>query len=125
MIYGFVYDEETNSPLPGANVYLSDAAGNLSYGIGTTSTNSGGFSLSPGTGKYITFSFVGFQRKTIPVSELKYTTTIYLKPQVVGLGEFVVRPKTNHTKNNWQKPVLAIAGIAIVLTIVLILFNIK
>jgi hypothetical protein len=64
-LHGTVTDEN-NHPLPGANVYYSDASGNILQGLGRSTNAAGEYSgLTVPAGNYITASFVGYQRKTV------------------------------------------------------------
>lgn len=57
-----------NEPLPFANVFLTDAAGTPGL-IGTQTDMDGNYTLHPGGQEmYLTASYVGYTRQTVPVN---------------------------------------------------------
>ena len=66
-----VVDESTNLALPYANVYLSDAQGNITREtIGTSTNEDGKFVIKAAPDEYITVSFVGLEKRTFKASQL-------------------------------------------------------
>lgn len=84
-IKGRVVDEN-KSPLPGVSVFVEGTT------IGTTTDLDGNFTLSidRATVKYITFSFVGYNKVRQPVSEGITDYQIMLTPEITNLDEIVV-----------------------------------
>lgn len=88
---GQVIDQETKEPLFGANIYASDDRGKpLSPIKGTTTDSKGNFCFETNS-KFITISFVGFQKVITTPTQ---TFTIFeLLPQSQSLPQVEIRPK--------------------------------
>ena len=68
VISGFVYDDETGDPLPGANVFLVSRA-DTTVQVGGVTNEKGLYRLTvPAAGSYAaSFSFVGFETHYKPI----------------------------------------------------------
>lgn len=86
MITGKLTDSKTNEPLAFANVYLSDPAGNPVGNVGTITDINGNYSFGNAHNtQYVTFSYVGYTRKTIQVNTS--TLNVMLEPTNTILPE--------------------------------------
>jgi outer membrane cobalamin receptor len=88
-ITGVILDKDTDEPLTGATIRLLDST------IGTISNMDGSFSLKLDAGSHqISFSFVGYQTKTISVkvTDEKVTSlgNILLESDAIGINEVSV-----------------------------------
>ena len=84
-VKGFVYDAETNEPIPNASLVISNTQ------TGTSSNSDGHFELRLGSGKYtIRVSSVGFSDReisvTVPVTSSD-PLKVALKPAKLQIGE--------------------------------------
>ena len=70
-------------PIPGANIFIKGTT------IGTITDMDGNFSIDVNPNQILTISFIGYETKTIPVSNQK-TLNIVLKETVNQLDELVV-----------------------------------
>jgi hypothetical protein len=96
-IKGAVLDAETNKPIPGASVFLSNTS------IGTTADGAGRFELSIPNGRYdLIISSIGYETLTESVlsSTLKDFITIKLKSRAQEMETVIVEP---FEKNGWEK----------------------
>lgn len=67
-ITGHIIDKTTGESLPGANIYFSAENGVYIPGaIGTYTDGNGNYSIN-GVGEYITATFTGYQKLTLPAS---------------------------------------------------------
>ena len=86
-IYGIVTAADSGETLPGATIYESDANGNPT-GSGTTSNDSGDFTLKTKAGKQISVRLIGYKGKKFTAQPGKYyiqleETATELKPVTV------------------------------------------
>ena len=88
---GQVLDQSTMAPLMAANVYSSDERGKpLSPIKGTTTDQNGNFSFDAKS-KYISISYIGYQKMTTPTTT--GFTVFELLPMEQSLPTVEVRPK--------------------------------
>ena len=88
---GQILDQLTKEPLMAANVYSSDERGKpLSPIRGTTTDQNGNFSFEPKS-KFISISYVGYQKVTTPTPSL--FTIFELLPSTQSLPQIDVKPK--------------------------------
>lgn len=88
---GQVIDQETRQPLFGANVYASDERGKpLSPIKGTTTNSEGNFEFQTNA-KYVSISYVGFQKMISQPSP--FFTIFELLPQSESLPQVDIRPR--------------------------------
>ena len=72
-----------SEPLTGANVFISDASGNvLNPPKGVTADVSGKYKINAEVGQYITASFVGMGKQTIKAVKASDVRDIVLSPSV-------------------------------------------
>ena len=89
-VNGCVIDRTDNSKLIGVNVTLSNDSGQVA---GTTTDNSGKFSLDADTGNYILeLSYIGYEtiRMALTVNDNTHIGTIQMQEGATELGEVVV-----------------------------------
>lgn len=102
-IKGIVVESETGSPIPGANVYVSDEKGNNIRGEGTATTPSGEFSLAVEDDDIIAISHIGRQALLFRAKDL-YNKMVELKETSEALDEVTVKPKVKYmglTAGTW------------------------
>ena len=80
-ITGNVQDEESN-PIPGVTIIIDGTD------VGTTSDFDGNFSIDASDGDNLTFSFIGFQTQTVPVSQ--DFMTIVMSSEDTRLDEIII-----------------------------------
>ncbi len=100
-ISGYVYDDETKDPIPGASVYLSGTT------IGTQTMQDGSFSFTtPYKGAaQLVVSFVGYDSKSENVllaSSGSASHTFYLKARITELSEIVVTSSNKEWQSNYR-----------------------
>ncbi|MBO6523197.1 MAG: carboxypeptidase-like regulatory domain-containing protein [Balneolaceae bacterium] len=100
-ISGFVYDEETEEPIPGASVYLSGTT------IGTQTLQDGSFSFTTSYqgGAKLVVSFVGYDSKSEDVllsSSGSAGYTFFLKARITELNEIVVTSSNKEWQNSYR-----------------------
>lgn len=106
MITGTVTDFSTGQPIPGANVFISDPAGNLtSEAAGTTTNSAGNYSLNhrkalKSGATFISASYVGYEVKTwLEPSAGNGTINFRLQPGANNLqGVTVTAAKVKNSK---------------------------
>ena len=89
-VNGTVIDRKDNSKLIGVNVTLSNDSGQIA---GTTTDNSGKFTLNADTGNYILeLSYIGYEtiRMALNVNDNTHIGTIQMQEGATELGEVVV-----------------------------------
>lgn len=97
ILKGVVLDEEKNTPLPKASVFLSNTS------IGTTANDEGRFQLSIPEGRYnLIVSSVGYatHNQTISAAEVSDLLSIKLKIKAPELEAVIIEP---FEKDGWQK----------------------
>lgn len=103
-ISGTIVGADTNETLPSATIQVLDAEGE-NTGNGTISNTNGGFTLeNVPSNTSIKISFIGYETKTIPVSELKNNKneTISLKWAPQKLDEIVVTAERISKKSSTE-----------------------
>jgi TonB-linked SusC/RagA family outer membrane protein len=80
-ITGTVQDDESN-PIPGVTIIVEGTD------VGTTSDFDGNFSVDASEGDNLTFSFIGFQTQTVPVSQ--DLMTIVMSSEDTRLDEIII-----------------------------------
>ncbi len=91
-ISGKVLDEK-GEPLPGVSVYIQNQVSR-----GTTTDIDGFFKLKAKRGDKLQFSFVGYIKEGILVTESKTALIVDLKPDTQSLGEVVVEAYGSKTR---------------------------
>jgi len=88
---GTVIDQLTKEPLPFANVYASNSTGvPINPITGTTTNQTGNFSFEPGS-QFVTISFIGYGRMTVP--NIPNFTIYELQPMTQDLETVTVKPR--------------------------------
>lgn len=110
--------------LPGVNVFISDKDGNIKLPTkGTATDANGNYQLLATTlDKYITFSFVGYEKKTLPITSDKIN--VELKEQSNDLEAFEVVAKREENKPFDWKTTTAIV-LLILFIVGLIIYHYK
>ncbi|MDT8411311.1 MAG: carboxypeptidase-like regulatory domain-containing protein [Vicingaceae bacterium] len=90
---GTLLDENTNAPLPYANIVI----------VGQNKvipTNEKGYFLIKNVDKSdsLNFNYIGYEQKKICVCDLQQGSTVYLKEQIISLNEFFVFSKDYDAK---------------------------
>jgi len=92
-INGQILDASTGQPLIGANVYVSDVDGQQTAGIGDVTGANGRFQVNlPDSAEYVAVSFIGFDTKVFPISDLISQPLQTLAPGNATLPEVTVTP---------------------------------
>lgn len=91
---GTLLDENTNAPLPYANIVI----------VGQNKvipTNEKGYFLIKNVDKTdsLNFNYIGYEQKTICVCDLQQGSTVYLKEAIISLNEFFVFSKDYNAKD--------------------------
>ena len=95
LIRGTVLDAETNKPLPGTSVFVSNTR------IGTVTASDGTYHLQLPQGKYeVIFSAVNFVTRVIPTNAVDSFTVVRMQPKVKELDEVVIR---KYDPDGWRK----------------------
>ncbi|MCB9208227.1 MAG: TonB-dependent receptor [Ignavibacteriales bacterium] len=86
---GFIYDANTGETLIGANVFVKELS------AGAASNEYGFYSITISNGNYnVEFSFVGYEKKTIPVNlSTSLKLDVHLDPISLNMEEVVVTDK--------------------------------
>lgn len=77
--------DELGEPVPGVSVYIQNQAGK-----GTTTDIDGLFKIKTHLGDKLQFSFVGYVKQTLLVTDKTVSAVINLVPDTQSLGEVVV-----------------------------------
>ena len=89
-VKGYIYDAETEQPLPGVNITYETKDGKK----GVASDEKGYYELNiPAGGIYLTFSFIGYKSQLVPLvlnPREVMTKNIYLQPETKLLDDAVV-----------------------------------
>lgn len=85
--------DELGEPIPGASVYIQNQAGK-----GTTTDVDGLFTIKTQLGDKLQFSFVGYVKQTLLVTEETVSAVIKLVPDTQSLSEVVVEAYGNKTR---------------------------
>lgn len=108
-VKGNIYDAITKQPVPGANVFVSNAAGLPVPAKATQSTSSGAYNLpSVKLNEYVTFQMMGYQTQTVLANMA--SGDIYFEPSLVSLQDGT----TLFSKERTQAIALALAGAGLV-----------
>ncbi len=84
-INGIVLDANTRDPLPFVNISIP------ATGMGTTTDVNGKFSFNTkGAADIVNFSFIGYIKRSIPVSEISSDAIIILNPSTLELSEVLI-----------------------------------
>jgi len=97
-VQGHVFDAETNTPLPGANVFLANTT------KGTSSGLDGSFTLAslPAIRLKLVVSFVGYKTQifeVLPGQPLTFKVMMEPSPEV--LREVVIRARRSSRAGSW------------------------
>lgn len=85
--------DELGEPVPGVSVYIQNQAGK-----GTTTDIDGLFKIKTHLGDKLQFSFVGYVKQTLLVTDKTVSAVINLVPDTQSLGEVVVEAYGNKTR---------------------------
>lgn len=88
-IDGFIYDEETNKPLPEASIFIQGIS------RGMVADENGYFKMEVPAGTYtVSFSSVGYENKNVElIADRPQTLRIYLKTLIAEIEEVVITDK--------------------------------
>lgn len=92
-IRGTVYDSGNESPLPGVSIILKGSQ------QGTTTDTDGHFTINVPSGSVLTFSFIGYVTREIPVGA-QTTLTVRLDSDTQALSEIVVTGYSSQRKQD-------------------------
>lgn len=82
---GVIIDKHSEKRVPFANVYLSNK------NAGTYSNNHGIFSIEANSEDTIVISFIGYEKRCVPVKEIKnFNREIYISPEKYNLDEVTI-----------------------------------
>lgn len=100
LLTGVIKSSEDNQPLPGATITVKGT------NISTVSRTDGTFEINSGGGKYLTFTFIGFETQDIYIDGIR-KFEVELKPSGAQLGDVQITGSrnANRTKLNSASPV--------------------
>jgi len=89
IISGTITDKTTGETLPNASVYFSNAGGNITNNQGTASNLDGEYSIT-GEGDYLTASYTGYAKQTIPATSGRHDFAL---SSGLNLPEVIIKGK--------------------------------
>ena len=96
---------DKGEPLPGVSVMVKGSS------KGTVTNNDGDFSIAAKVGEVLIFSFVGFEKQEVNITDANQILKVTLKEDVSQLGEVVViGSRSTVARTNVERPVPVDAG---------------
>ena len=108
-VSGQILDKDTQEPLIGATVLITDGTGKDKGARGCVSDIDGKFSLRLNNKESISISFIGYQTVTKQITKKENNLVIELKPSV-ELGEVVVTGISRRSKNSFTGNYVEVKG---------------
>lgn len=108
-VSGQILDKDTQEPLIGATVLITDGTGKDKGARGCVSDIDGKFSLRLNNKESISISFIGYQTVTKQIIKEENNLVIELKPSV-ELGEVVVTGISRRSKNSFTGNYVEVKG---------------
>lgn len=109
IISGFVYDETTNEPLPGANILIRETTNGVITGV------DGGFRIETrgSLPLFLDISYLGYENKAVQLTDWS-NVQVFLKPKSSALDEVVVTSRRRvETAQNIPIPISVIGGVKV------------